>query len=113
MKLAVVRVRGDVRISNKIRDTLRMLGLNKKNHCTIIEDAPHLVKMLKRTEPYITWGNVDEKTLTALQKKGGKVLRLNPPRKGYGRKGVKMPFSRGGACGNRNEKINDLLTRMM
>jgi large subunit ribosomal protein L30 len=113
MKLAVVRVRGDVRINHRIRNTFRVLGLAKKNHCTILEDKPHITGMLKAIEPYITWGQVDEKTLTELQKKGGKVLRLNPPRKGYGRKGVKMPFSKGGACGNRKEKINDLLMRMM
>jgi len=90
-----------------------MLGLLKKNHCTIIEDKPHLLGMLKIVEPCITWGPVDEKTLSALQKKGGKIFTLNPPRKGYGRKGVKMPFSLGGAYGNRKEKINDLLTRMI
>ncbi len=113
MNIAVVRVRGNVRIKQQVRDTFRMLGLLKKNHCTIIDDAPHLIGMLKIVEPYITWGNVDEKTLTILQQKGGKTITLNPPRKGYGRKGVKLPFSLGGAYGNRKEKINDLLTRMI
>lgn len=113
MKLAVVRVRGDVRIKHQVRETLRILGLQKKNHCTIIEDKPHLIGMLSRVEPYITWGMVDDKTATAIQKKGEKIFRLGPPRKGYGRKGVKMPFRLGGAYGNRKEKINDLLARMM
>jgi len=113
MNIAVVRVRGNVRITHQVRDTFRMLGLLKKNHCTIIEDKPHLLGMLKIVEPHITWGPVDEKTLEILQKKGGKALTLNPPRKGYGRKGVKLPFSLGGAYGNRKEKINDLLTRMI
>ena len=112
MKLAVIRVRGDVRIPNLVRDTLKMLGLQKKNHCTIVEDTPQKIGMLKSVESYITWGPADEKSMTALQKKGEKVFRLNPPRKGYGRKGIKMPFRLGGAYGNRGEKINDLIMRM-
>jgi len=65
--------------------------------------------MLQIIEPFATWGPVDEKTATALKERTA----LNPPRKGYGRKGVKIPFKKGGAYGNRAEKINDLLTRMM
>ncbi len=40
-------------------------------------------------------------------------FRLCPPRKGYGRKGIKKPFSLGGALGYRKDKINDLIKRMM
>lgn len=113
MKIAVVRVRGTVRINHDVRETFRTLGLQQKNHCTILEDAPHVQGMLKVIEPYATWGAVNDETLKALSKNKEKIIRLNPPRKGYGRKGVKMPFAKGGAHGNRGEKINDLLTRMM
>ncbi len=113
MKLAVVRIRGDVRIPTPVRDTLIMLGLKQKNHCVIVDDAPNVKGMLERAKECITWGPLDEKTLSALQKKGGKIFRLGPPRKGYGRKGIKLPFSLKGAYGDRKEKINDLLTRMM
>lgn len=113
MKLAIVRVRGDVRIGFKVRGTFTMLRLNQKNHCVVVEDAPHIRGMLKPIAPFATWGPVDEKTLTELKKKGDKLFRLNPPRKGYGRKGVKMPFKLGGATGDRKEKINDLLMRMV
>jgi len=41
------------------------------------------------------------------------VFRLRPPRKGYERKGVKQPFSIGGALGNRKEKINLLISKMI
>jgi len=41
------------------------------------------------------------------------VFRLRPPRKGYERKGVKNSFSIGGALGNRREKINELIKRMI
>ncbi len=38
---------------------------------------------------------------------------LNPPAKGFERKGIKTPFSLGGALGYRKDRINDLLRRMM
>ncbi len=110
MKLAVVRVRGDVRITNKVRDTLKMLNLVKKNHCAIVEESPHIKGMLQLVKPYATWGPADEKTIAAVKKTEG---RLCPPRKGYGRKGIKMPYSLGGATGDRKEKINELITRMV
>ncbi len=113
MKLAIVRVRGDVRVNQRVRDTLRMLGLNKKNHCAVVEDSPSIQGMLKLAAPHITWGAVDEKTLLSLKNKKGKVFALCPPRKGYGRKGIKINFKAGGALGNRGEKINDLLARMI
>ena len=40
-------------------------------------------------------------------------FRLNPPKKGFERKGTKQPFSLGGALGYRKEKINDLIQRMV
>jgi len=40
-------------------------------------------------------------------------FRLNPPKKGYGTKGTKRPFSLGGALGYRKEKINDLIESML
>ncbi len=40
-------------------------------------------------------------------------FRLNPPRGGYPRKGIKRPFHEGGAWGYWGEKINDLVLRMI
>jgi len=40
-------------------------------------------------------------------------FRLSPPSKGYERKGIKKPFSMGGALGYRKEKINILINRMI
>ncbi|MBN1941370.1 MAG: 50S ribosomal protein L30 [Candidatus Diapherotrites archaeon] len=48
-----------------------------------------------------------------LKKLGAKpVFRLKPPRKGFGRKGIKKPYSQGGALGYRASDINDLIKRM-
>lgn len=41
------------------------------------------------------------------------VFRLSPPRKGFERAGIKKPFKLGGALGDRRERINALIERMM
>ncbi len=40
-------------------------------------------------------------------------FRLNPPRQGFERKGIKVPFAQGGVLGYRMTKINDILSRMI
>lgn len=40
-------------------------------------------------------------------------FKLNPPRGGFERKGVKIAYSLGGALGYRKDKINELLKRMI
>ena len=46
-------------------------------------------------------------------KKIKKIFRLNSPKKGYGRKGIKVSFNNGGALDYRGDKINDLIKRMI
>lgn len=40
-------------------------------------------------------------------------FRLTPPTKGFERKGIKIPYTQGGALGDRKEGINDLIKRMI
>tara|TARA_Y100000310_G_C20702941_1_gene831751 strand:+ start:2408 stop:2896 length:489 start_codon:yes stop_codon:yes gene_type:complete len=40
-------------------------------------------------------------------------FKLNPPRGGFERKGIKSQFSQGGVLGYRKDKINELLERMI
>ena len=40
-------------------------------------------------------------------------FKLNPPKKGFERKGIKVPFAQGGVLGYRKDKINNLLMRMI
>ena len=114
MKIGIVQIRGIIRTPQPIRDTLQFLNLGKPNHVAIVEDAPHIAGMLRKVEPFITWGPVDDKTVSALEKRGGKKsFALGPPKKGYGKKGIKMNFRLGGGYGDRKENINDLITRMI
>jgi large subunit ribosomal protein L30 len=116
-KIAVVRIRGSVKLKKKLKDTLNMLNLYKQNYCVILEDSPSIRGMLKKIQSYITWGEIDDETLNLLkekrQEKDKSFYRLHPPIKGFERKGIKLPFKVGGALGDRKEKINDLIKRMI
>src|SRR3989338_1747173 len=138
--LAVVRVRGSGSTPGKIEDTLVMLNLSRKNYGTVISDTPVHRGMINKVKDFVTWGEIDDSTLKELIAQRGqpylgrltdtkgkyhyntlelqgknykRYFTLNPPRKGFGRKGIKIAFSAGGALGYRAEKINDLLKRMI
>ena len=140
-KIAAIRVRGITGVKTKIEDTLNMLRLYKNNYCSVLPNNPIYVGMLKKAKDYITWGEIDDETFKILVDKRGeefhgreadskgkikyndfvvannkkikKSFRLNAPRKGFGRKGIKHSFQQGGALGYRAEKINDLIKRMV
>ena len=121
--LAAIRIRGPAKIREKIENTMIRLKITSKNHCVLIKNTPDNVGMLKKCKDYITWGTIDEETKSALidkraQKDGeGKIIkkyfRLHPPIGGFERKGIKKPFAIGGVLGNRKEKINDLIKKML
>ena len=138
-KLAVVRIRGITGIKKSIKDTLNMLCLYHNNYCVVVNDS--LLGMIKKTKDYVTWGEIDDETYRLLVEKRGeefkgretdtkkkisykkfiiinnkkykKYFRLSPPRGGFERKGIKVPFTIGGALGYRKEKINELIKKMV
>lgn len=113
-KIAVILIRSGIRANQEVLDTLRSLNLKRKNSCVILDKKPETQGMIKKIKDLITWGEISEESLKELeQKKKGKVICLHPPRKGYGRKGIKVPFKVGGGLGYRGEKINDLIKRML
>ncbi len=140
-QLAVIRVRGVTGMKTKIEDTLKMLRLHKKNYCCVVSNTPAWSGMLRKAKDYITWGEIEEETFKTLVEKRGeefkgresdsnkkieykdffvvnnkkikKYFRLNAPRKGFGRNGIKHPYKSGGALGYRGEAINDLIKRMV
>jgi large subunit ribosomal protein L30 len=66
MAYIVIRVRGSINVRTKINDTLKMLRLNKINHCVIIPESNEYKGMLKKAKDYITWGEVNEDVLKEL-----------------------------------------------
>ena len=140
-KIVIVLVRGLVGIKEDIKLTLKLLRLNRVNQAVVINNNVINQGMLKKVKDYVTWGSITDETYSSLVESRGeeflgrtedskkkysyngffdfkgkkykKVFRLNPPRKGFGRKGIKRPFKTGGALGNRQGKINELIKSMV
>ena len=140
-KIAVIRVRGLIGVRHDIDNTLKKLRLYRKNNCVVIPKTGAYVGMVKKIKDYVTWGELDDDTYNSLTDKrsedykgegsdrkgkikynkfmdiGGKkikkIFRLNSPKIGYGRKGIKVSFKNGGALDYRGDKINDLIKRMI
>jgi large subunit ribosomal protein L30 len=122
--LAVVVVRGMIDMDHGMIDTMTMLRLLRKNYCVVITKNAVNLGMVNKVKDYVTFGEIDEPTLKALiekraeksardPKKTKPFFRLSPPRKGFGRKGIKESFKNGGALGYRGAKINELIMRML
>jgi large subunit ribosomal protein L30 len=72
MIYAAVLVRSLVGAPQPIIDTLKMLNLTRKNHCSLVKKENE--GMLKKVEAYITYGEIDEETLKKLILKRGRLL---------------------------------------
>lgn len=139
-KLAIIVIRGNVNNPRDVIDTLEMLNLYRKNHCTVVENTPSYLGMINKIKDFVAWGEINDATYKELVAKRGeefnertsdsknkynykylefngkkykKYFRLSPPRKGFGKKGIKAGFNAGGVLGYWGEKINDLIARML
>ena len=141
--LAVIRLRSIINAKPALRETLKLLRLNRIHHCILLSETPANIGMLRMANNYVTWGAVSDDVLKALLLKRGRksgdkrltgaevdavltalkagkklkevgikpVFRLTPPSGGF-YKEKKQAFPNG-ELGNRKEKINDLLERMI
>ncbi|MFB6089103.1 MAG: 50S ribosomal protein L30 [Candidatus Aenigmatarchaeota archaeon] len=73
MMYAVVRLRGNVGIDDKTEDTMEMLDLKNKFNCVLIPENKSYEGMLEKAQKVITWGKINEETLSKLLKKRGYV----------------------------------------
>ena len=73
-RLAVVRVRGRVKVNQEIEDTLKMLRLTRANHCVFIDNRPSYLGMLQKVKDYVTWGEVDEEDVALILKHRGELI---------------------------------------
>jgi large subunit ribosomal protein L30 len=138
---AVIRLRGSVNVRQDFKDALKMLRLNRKMHCILVDEKNLVMKgMIHKVKDRITWGEIDDETLKMLVEKRGRkaqnvrltqkeaddvfrnlkegkptgikpVFRLTPPSKGF-KYSIKDQYPKG-ELGYRAEKINELLKRMI
>lgn len=138
--IAVVRIRGAFTMRKETKDTLKMLRLNRKNHCVLVHGTDSIRGMLQKTKDYVTFGEINEETLKMMIAKRGRtagnnrltaekveaaakeissegkskllkpVFRLTPPSGGF--REIKQHFPKG-ELGYRGDKINELLEKMI
>ena len=73
MVFAVIRVRGTVNIKPDIKLTLKLLRLNRVNHCVLIEENNVMKGMLQVIKDYVTWGEIEKEKLLKLITSRGKL----------------------------------------
>ncbi len=139
-RFMVIKIRGTANAPQTVIDTLELLNLFRKNHGVVVPNNQVYTGMINKVKDYVTWGEIDAPTYTELVSKRGEeyqgrthdakkkyayrfteingkkyknYFRLNSPKKGFERKGIKVGFNAGGALGYRGEKINDLIKRML
>lgn len=139
-KIVVVLIRGTVRAPHFVCKTLEVLNLHRVNHAVVVADTPAIKGMIVKVKDYVTWGEISEDTFVELVSKRGEpylgrlqdgkkkysyrvfnvngkrykpYFRLNPPQKGFGRKGTKVAYAASGGLGYRGDTINNLIRRML
>ncbi|MFH1779965.1 MAG: uL30 family ribosomal protein [Candidatus Micrarchaeota archaeon] len=108
---AIIRVRGIIGVNYKTKDALTQLCLTRKNHCVLVKESENLKGTLQRIKDYVTWGEINEETKKKLEALGKPPFRLKPPKNGF-KGSIKKQYPKG-ALGNRKEKINELINRML
>ncbi len=73
MSWAIVRVRGSVNVKPKIKETMKLMRLNRVNHCVIVPENETYDGMLKIIKDYVTWGEIDVETTELMLGSSGKT----------------------------------------
>lgn len=109
---------------NKVKDYVTFGPINQETFTKLLKKRGKITKQKELTEDYVK--KETSKTMKGFSKDfmnfkkelkditGLKpFFRLKPPEKGFERKGIKKPYSIGGALGYRGKGINDLIERML
>ena len=138
--IAMIRIRGEVKVNRDVEETLFRLRLRKKYTCILIQKLnKEQIGMVKNVRNYTAYGEISEKTLENLIEKRGKLLDKTKKKdskkiaeeliKGKSLEELNIkPFfrlhpARGGikskihfpkgVLGNNHEEINKLIMRML
>ncbi len=134
--LAVIRVRGRVKVRQSIAETLNRLNLKRVNNLVLVNSGdPSRLGMVQKCKDFVTFGEIEKEPLSKLLgSKGLKIdeaavsslvsgakspkdlkiampLRMHPPAHGY--EGIKKDYKSGGSLGYRSTEISKLVMRML
>ena len=136
---AIIRIRGQVNLDRKTKQTFQRLNLGRKYSCIVINPNKEQEGMIKKIRNLVAYGEISNEMLEKLIEKRAKLIeknkkidaktivdelikgkkykelnlkpffRLHPPRGGIK---SKLQYPKG-VLGNHGEKINELIERML
>ncbi|WP_435154959.1 50S ribosomal protein L30 [Haladaptatus sp. DFWS20] len=71
---AVVQVRGEVDMTQGVRDTLGMLNLHKVNHCALVPETETYRGMVTKVNDWVAHGEPDQEVLETVLSKRAQPL---------------------------------------
>lgn len=71
--ILVIRIRGTINVSQRERDTMRFLRVDKNNYASLIDDRADFKGMLQKAKDWITWGEPTVETVTKMLVKRGRA----------------------------------------
>ena len=71
--ILVIRIRGTINVSQRERDTMRFLRVDKNNYASLIDDRADYKGMLQKAKDWITWGEPTVETVTKMLVKRGRA----------------------------------------
>jgi large subunit ribosomal protein L30 len=78
MAYTIIRLRGTQNLNPKTKDTLKYMRLNRVNHAVVLPESDTTKGMLQVAKDYVTWGEVDAKTLAQVIRTRGRLVGDNP-----------------------------------
>ncbi|WP_327052971.1 50S ribosomal protein L30 [Halomicrococcus gelatinilyticus] len=60
---AVVQIRGEVDMSQTVKDTLEMLNIHRVNHCALVPETDAYRGMITKVNDYVAYGEPDQEIL--------------------------------------------------
>lgn len=73
MMYAIIRLRSTVNTKPDIKETLKLLRLNRINHCVVLEENVHNRGMIQKIKDYVAWGEITPEALAFLMEKRGRL----------------------------------------
>ena len=111
--IAVIRIKGQVKLNKEISETLKRSKLKKKYSCVVLEPTKENLGRIKKVQNQVAFGEISDEIYKKLvEKRKTKItnfFRLHPPRGGIK---SKIHFPKG-VLGDNKEKINELVERML
>jgi len=68
-----IRIRGSARIRYQLEDTLKMLRLHRVNHAVIVPEGKQYKNMIRKVEPFLTYGEISVEMLEKMLAKRGRT----------------------------------------